>query len=185
MSKGQSDVVESFYQTVKAEIIYGEGGRKALGVLHRTTLKINGRAVTRLLTCPPHQLRDLRFGKHDGHDAVLHAVVRKYVGERWRDDGAKAIIQKRPRRVLARRAASEISACHEDRRALIAGRIQNKRGVQRAACGVAPIVEQEFPEARALDALQELLRNDLIRINIRAVERRDYSTVNAKRFHNH
>jgi len=48
---------------------------------------------------------------------------------------------------------------------------------------IAPFVEQVRTEARAFDRLQELLWNDRVGIDVRAVERRDDPGMNAKRFH--
>ncbi len=53
----------------------------------------------------------------------------------------------------------------EDRRALV-GRV-----VEHEVRVLAPVEERERPEAGALDALQELLRHDLVGVDVRAVER--------------
>ena len=73
--------------------------------------------------------------------------------------------------MLARRAAAEVAPGDEDGRASVARLVQDERGVGRAVRRVAPVVEEELAEARPLHALEELLRDDLIRVNVRAVER--------------
>ena len=47
----------------------------------------------------------------------------------------------------------------------------------------APVVEQELPEAAALDAFEELFGNDLIRIDVDAVKRRYQPGVSFEWFH--
>ena len=48
---------------------------------------------------------------------------------------------------------------------------------------VTPVEEQELAEARALDALEELLRDDLVCVYVRVVERRGDAGVYAKGKH--
>ena len=57
------------------------------------------------------------------------------------------------------------------------------RGYEIAAIEIAPFVEEVRAETRALDRLQELLRNDRVGVDVRAVERRDDSGMKAERFH--
>ena len=48
---------------------------------------------------------------------------------------------------------------------------------------LAPVVEQELAEARALDPLQELLRDDLVGVDVGAVEHLDATLRPADRLH--
>jgi hypothetical protein len=48
---------------------------------------------------------------------------------------------------------------------------------------VAPIVEEKLSKARALDALQELLGDDLIGIDVGAIEWSDETSVFVKSLH--
>src|SRR5947199_10587261 len=48
---------------------------------------------------------------------------------------------------------------------------------------IAPFIEQVRTEARSLDRLQELLRNDRVGVDVGAIQRRDDSGVDAKRLH--
>ena len=75
----------------------------------------------------------------------------------------------RPGGVLARGAAAEVGARDQDRRALELG------AVEREILVLGPVPEQELPVARALDALEELLRDDLVGVDVGAIERRDRS----------
>ena len=47
-----------------------------------------------------------------------------------------------------------------------------------------PIIKQKLTEARPLNSLQKLLRNDLIRIDIGAVERGHGALMNSETLHN-
>src|SRR4051794_17239933 len=67
--------------------------------------------------------------------------------------------------MLARRAAAEVAAGDEDPCAVRLGPVQLEGGV------LPPVEEQELSEAAALDALQELLRDDLVGVHIGAIER--------------
>ncbi len=58
--------------------------------------------------------------------------------------------------------------------------IQDKGRIRDAFCGAAPVIEEEFAEAGALDALQELFGDDLVGINVGAVKRGDLAGVGAK-----
>jgi hypothetical protein len=78
--------------------------------------------------------------------------------------------------VLTRRPAAEIHAGGENRRARVGGLIQHE-------CGIPlPVVKQERPKSRSLDAFQELLRNDLIRIDVVAAQRRHDPAMRAEWF---
>ena len=120
---------------------------------------------------------DLFIGKRDQQDAVLAGVGVEDIGEAGRDDHAKSVIVERPGCMLARRSAAEVFAGDENLRALVAGVVDLEVRV------LTPVVKKEIAVAGALDALQKLLGNDLIRINVRAVERHHFRSVSAKRFH--
>ena len=103
--------------------------------------------------------------------AVGHGVAAEDVGERRRDHGAEAVVGERPGRVLARRAAAEIGAGQQNRRAGVARVVEDELGTGAAVGAEPPVVEQIPAEAGALDALQELLRDDLIGVDVAAQQR--------------
>ena len=75
--------------------------------------------------------------------------------------------------MLAARAAAEVLAGDENLRALVARIVERERSGSGSPEAVLPPVEEEkLAVAGALDALQELLGNDLVRIDVGAVERR-------------
>src|SRR5436305_15091958 len=85
--------------------------------------------------------------------------------------------------MLARRTAAEIRARQQDRSAREARLIQFKFRVDRTVRIEAPVVKQELPEAAAFDALEELLGDDLICIDVDAIQRRYQSGVSLEGFH--
>src|SRR4051812_5180597 len=109
-----------------------------------------------------HERAHVVLGHHHGQQADLRAVVEEDVGEAGCHDGPEAVVLQRPRGVLARRAAAEVRPGHEDR----VGR-QVPVGV------LGPVEEQELAEARALDPLEELLGDDLVGVDVGALEHAD------------
>src|SRR5205823_4692928 len=121
-----------------------------------------------------HQLAHLRRGQLDGEEADLERVLAEDVAERRRDHRVEAVVLERPRRVLARRAAAEVAAREEDPPMLP---IQLEVGI------LAPVEEEELVEAGALDPLQELLRDDLVGVDVRTVEHDRRRGDRAERLH--
>src|SRR2546422_10395295 len=74
-------------------------------------------------------------------------------------------------RSLPRRAAPEVRPGDEDGRALSFGPVELEPGIHAAVGAEAPIVEQRRTEAGTLHPLQELLRNDLVGVDIGARQR--------------
>ena len=77
--------------------------------------------------------------------------------------------------MLAGRSAAEILCCHQNAGARVFRLIQNKIGIRRALSGFTPVIEEELAEAGALNPFQELFGDDLIGINVRAIERGDFA----------
>jgi hypothetical protein len=68
--------------------------------------------------------------------------------------------------VLPRRTAAEVLTGHEDRGA------RGLRTIELEAGLLPPVMEQELAEAASLDALQELLRDDLVGVDVGAWQHR-------------
>src|SRR5439155_25168302 len=100
----------------------------------------------------------------DGEEADLVAVAPEDVGERRRHDGFEAGVLQRPWRVLTARSRAEVGPRQQHDRALVLGPVEDEPRV------LAPVVEQERAEAGALDPLQELFGDDLIGVDVGAVE---------------
>ena len=115
---------------------------------------------------------NLLFAEPGQHDAVLAGVGKEDVGEGGRDDDAEAVVGERPGGVFAARSAGEVFAGDEYLRALVARIVEHERRIGIAGRVAAPVEEEELAVAGALDALQKLLGNDLVGVDVGAVERR-------------
>src|SRR5947199_9852469 len=74
-------------------------------------------------------------------------------------------------RMLPRRAASEVRASEEDRRALCLRLVELELRIQTPIGPKPPVGEEGRPEAGALHPLQELLGNDLVGVDVGAWQR--------------
>ena len=126
--EGEADVVEPVQQAVLAEGIDLEGDRAAVGAGDHLALEIDGQHRVRAARGVVEQLVDLLLRQGDRQDAVLEAVVEEDVGEEGATMQRMPKSSDRPGRVLARRAAAEIVAGHEDLRLAIGGLLRTKSG---------------------------------------------------------
>ena len=166
----QADVVEAVEQAMAAELFDIERNRQAKVVGERFLFEIGRELVAGMSGSTLEQVVDLGVAEHDRQHAVLEAVVIENVGEAGGDDHAEAVILQRPRGVLAAGAAAEIAASQQDARALGGGLVKFEVGVERAIVVADPVPEQKFAEARPLDPLEELLGDDLIGVDVGAIE---------------
>src|ERR671911_2206045 len=119
-----------------------------------------------------HQGADLLLGQHNRQEPDLRAVGEEDVGEARRHDRLEAVVLERPRRVLAARAAAEVRSRGEDRvRREVPARL------------LRPVVEEELAEAGPLHPLEELLGDDLVRVDVGAVEHADGAGDGRDRLH--
>src|SRR5581483_5870170 len=102
---------------------------------------------------------------------TLRAIVGKNICKRWRKDAAKPVIRDCPNRMLARRTASKVLPSDQNTCASILLLIEDEGWIRRAV-SLPPIVKKKLAKAGSLDALQKLLRNDLVRIDVCAKKRR-------------
>src|SRR5687768_14044923 len=168
VAQRQADLVEAVEQAVLAKTGDLEMERlRAIGRGHGLRLQVHHQAKAGKRRAFVEQAIDLGGRQHHRQEAVLERVVEENVGERRRDHAAKAVVHQRPRRVLARGAAAEILAREQDLRSLEARLVEDELRV------LAPGAEQAFGEADALDRSQVLLRDDLVGVDVGAVERRD------------
>src|SRR5689334_3353653 len=168
VAQREADLVEAVEQAVLAERIDVEA--EALGAVER------GDALPLEVDAQPEpgegrriveQLVDFGVGQGDRQEAVFQRIVLENLAERRRDDRAEAVVAQRPRSVLARGADAEILAREQDLRALVARLVEDELRI------LAPRSEAGVAEAAALDRLQVALRNDLVGIDVGAVERHD------------
>jgi len=85
--------------------------------------------------------------------------------------------------MFTRRSAAKILPRDQDARAGITRIIQRKGGVKCAVRIPSPIIEEKLAKAGFLDALKKLLGDDLIGINVCAIERRDRAGMFAEGLH--
>src|SRR5204862_6194769 len=86
----------------------------------------------------------------------------------------ESFVLERPGSGRARPPRAEVAAGGQDR---------VRRQVPAGLLG--PVVEEELAEAGPLDALEELLRDDLVRVDVAAVEHRDGALDDSDRVHSH
>src|SRR5271156_885603 len=111
----------------------------------------------------------------------------KNVGERRRDHTAKSVVRKRPRRVFPGRPATKVLARDQDFGVLVVGMIEDEIRMWLAGVwsllNAPPIVEQERAVAGAFNPLEELLGDDLVGIDVLAVEVCDHCLMFAEWLH--
>ena len=152
----QRDVVEAVEQAVAHVLVDLERRRRGRRSGPRAP---RGRS-------PPHQppsapRRPPRAGP-PGAGPIFVQLEKKMSAKLAATTALEAVVLERPRRVLAARAAAEVRAGDEDR-----VRRQIEAGL------LAPLVEEELAEPGALDALEELRGDDLVGVDVGAVEHAD------------
>ena len=122
-----------------------------------------------------HRRRVMRHGTHerrdrgrvdlDGDYPALQTVRAEDLRQPRRHHRPETGFVEGPDRVLARRAASEVRARDDDRRARVAGIVHDERRV------APPRFEETLTESRSRDALQPVRRDDLVRVDVHAIDR--------------
>src|SRR3984957_11747030 len=111
----------------------------------------------------------------------------KDVSEGRRDHTAKSVVVQGPRRVFPGRPATEVLARDQDFGVLIVGVIEDEIRMRLAPVwsllNAPPVVEQKRSIASALDPLQELLGDDLVSIDVLAVQVCDHTLMFAEWLH--
>ena len=97
--------------------------------------------------------------------ALLGAVVAEDVGEPGGDDRFEAVVHERPHGVLTGGAGAEVVPGHQNGGAHVLGMVEDEVAV------VAPFGEQPGTETGALDALEPVRGDDLVGVDVGAVER--------------
>src|SRR5439155_18247350 len=113
----------------------------------------------------------------DRRHPVLDRIRAEDVAEARRDYDAEAVVLEPPGCMLARRTAPEVAAGDQDLCARVLGPVELEVGILR------PVEEEELAVAGALDPLQELLRHDLVGVDVGAVEYRNASGQTDERLH--
>jgi hypothetical protein len=175
VAQGEADVVEAVNEAVLTERVDVEVGIEALVVGDGLVDEGDGDLVLRIGGAALEQGLNLFFAEAGEDNAVLAGVGVEDVGEGGGDDGAEAVLEDGPGGVLAGAAATEVLFDDEDLGTLVLGLVEDEVGVGLAGgwalLDAAPVVEEEVAVAGALDALEKLLRDDLVRVDVRQRER--------------
>src|SRR4051812_36755152 len=166
VAQAQADLVEAVQQAVLVERVDVEvEAFRAIGGRDRLLSQIHSQFETGKRSGIVEELLDLGLGQGDRQEAVLQRIVLEDLPERGCDHGAETVVAQRPGRVLARGADAKILAREQDLRTLVARLVEHEPWV------LAPRGEAGVAEAGALDRLQVPLWNDLVGVDVRAVER--------------
>ncbi|MNE39609.1 hypothetical protein D3C80_1335710 [compost metagenome] len=159
---------------------------------HCLRLQVDGQLVARVGFDLLEQFIDFFIAEDDRQQAVLEAVVEENVGVARRDDTAETVLFEGPWRMLTARTATEVLAGQQHAGALVTVVVQDEVRVLRALAvvlirltdiQVTPLIEQVGAKAGALDRLEELLGNDLVGVDVGAIQRRNQAGVLGKGFH--
>jgi hypothetical protein len=181
--QSESDVVQPFEQAMAGKLVNLKCSGQSMVIVDFALLEIDCDLIVVNFRCPASNLADFVFAQNHRKHAILHTIVGKDIGERWRNEDAKTEILERPHGMFSRGSTTEILSRYQNTRARIARMVENKRRVVLAIAGAAPIEQQKLAEPGALNPLQKLLGNDLIGINIGPMKRRNTTFVDANGFH--
>src|SRR5215213_4205577 len=183
MLQREADVIEAVQQAMATEGLDFELCREATAVGERAGFEVGRQLIRLMLASALEQLFDLLLGKADREQAVLEAVVVKDIGKAGGDNRAESIVFERPGGVFSARTTAEVAAGEQDAGAFGVRLVQLEVGIERAVVIANPVPEQELSEAGSLDPLEELLGDDLIGVDVGAVEGDDFAGVGGEGFH--
>src|SRR6185312_5248355 len=119
----------------------------------------------RLRFDPRPQLFRIRLADLAGQESLLARVAAEDVAEAWAQHGRETVVTQRPDSVLAAGAGAEVGAGDEH------ARILELRAVQHELRILPPRVEERVIEAGLGDALEEHRGDDLVGVDVGALER--------------
>ena len=169
-----------FSEPVAGRLVEREREHLAGRRRHGERLEVDGEIGAAVEVDALHQLLHLLVGQLHDHHPDLGRVRAEDVAEGRRDDDVEAVVLQRPGGVLARGAAAEVAPGEQHPRARELGLVELEAGALVTVLVEAPVEERVLPVARALDPLQELLRDDLVGVDVGPVEHR-HAAVDASR----
>src|SRR5690606_3154881 len=107
----------------------------------------------------------LRVQRHQ-QQAVVQRIEEEYLAKAGGDHRPDAVLLQAPYGVLAAGAAAEVRPRHQDRRSAVSRLVQHKVGPRLAVGVKAQVVQQAPVQARLVNDAQELLRHDLIGVEV-------------------
>ena len=131
-----------------------------------------------------HDEPNLFFGKPEGEQAVLEAVVVEDIGETGRNDALDAVVSQCPGGMLPGGTAAEIVAGHQDFGVTVVRLIEHEIGVGTAVLIVPPRGEQDVLVPGTLNALEVDRRDNDVGVDIHPVQGRHHAGEFDERVHN-
>ena len=183
VAEGEADVVEALEETVFAKCVDFEGRLESAVIGYSLLLKRDSELVAGNGFSVAKKSLNFAFAEAGEDDAVFSGVGEEDVGESWRDNDAESEITESPGGVFAAGTAAEVFAGDKNLCVLVARVIEDEFGQGLAFGRLTPVEEKEVAVAGALDALEELLGDDLVRIDVGAVERSDGRCLGLEGFH--
>ncbi|CUX25040.1 hypothetical protein AGR7B_Cc270255 [Agrobacterium deltaense RV3] len=166
MFERQADIVQTVQHAMALEFVDLEGDRAAIGAADFLTFQIDGENGVRSARRIVQQLFEVLGTDDDRQDAILETVIVEDVGEAGGDHAADAKIEKRPWRMFARGAATEIVTGYENLGVLVGGLVQYEIRIGRTILKITRLGEEALAKAGALDGLQIVFRNDHVGVDI-------------------
>ncbi len=173
MLEREPDIVQPVEQAMPPEIFDFKRQRQAEVIGQPTRFQVDSELITWMFSAALEKIVDRIVGKANRQHAVFEAVVIENIGEAGGDNHAEAVIAQCPRGMLAAGPAAEITAGQKDACASVFGPVEFEFRIVGSVVAKSPIEKQKLPKASALDALEELLGDDLIGIDIRPIHRGD------------
>src|ERR1039457_969847 len=170
-------------EAMTAECFHRKAFRQTKIVGDRLRFQINRQFIRRLGLRLFSDATDQRLFHFDEQQTVVARVGAKDIGIRWRDDGAKAKLRQRPGGVFSRGAATKILSGYQNACRTVMLLVEHEVVPGRSIAMKAPAREEVGAETDALDALQMLLGDDLVGVDVLPQQRRNSPAMLAKRFH--
>ena len=180
VAQGQADVVEAFEQAVPGEVVERErrldARRRARSRVRRSTSMVISRAGS--ASTAASSASPTSASTWTGTSPALVAVVAEDVAEAGRDHGLEAVVGAGPTP-----RAPATSRCRSWARPPGWWRRRTRGWLSTKSAVVAPLGEQALAEAGALDPLEPVAGDDLVGVDVGAVERHGGAGDDANGFH--
>src|SRR5580698_2383274 len=171
MGQGVVELVETIDQAIFGERVDLKDVLRAVWQRYGLLFEVDLDRQIRRFGDARQQIGHDRLRQADRQKTVLDAVAVENVAKTRRYHNFNAIVMKRPDRILARRAATEIDVADDDARVSTRGFIQHELGALGAIFVEPQVVKKILAETPAARFRKKAGGNDLIRVDIRLEER--------------
>src|ERR1700730_17599584 len=155
VTERERNIVRAGQKALLPERVDFEPVDRTIRSRRRLCFEIDGDMASGRLLQYGSQRRNPLGGQHNRQQAVLEAVVEKYVAEARRQHGPDPVIVKRPYRRLARRFAAEIAIRDHDAGVAVCVPVEHEFWLRRAGVVESQVMEQQVPPAVTAFAPQE------------------------------